>query len=648
MSKDKNTAYEYFILSIQEHFKDEHYRLENRKVDSLRRLLSEYINLEQEIKSNIVDKDKLQKSKKALNNTIIFYFEKTLFKKNESFSNDIVSLLKLMKSENKSDKDNQNESEKTNSSIKKEECIYYSISALNKKISKINILNFWIDIILEKVSSFEEVDKVMDCYISELLYEGYSLKYLQEWWMDSFKEILNKKQDLVLESEIEKFKVLSDKTTYEYDVIIKLSLPQKIKDEFQQNNHITIGDITYTSLDEEEKETISKENYKFFESNKVWYLKIRINACDKYKAIEQVLYPIENYIEIYKVLDNTMSNTLINTCLIKVIRIINEEIGITGGGYKEISLNNIKQHTKEFSEREKEDIEDFVNLRDDFRHNKKNMSCIHDMEQVINILQKSTEFTRENRLLNYWNCMENLLRPYKGNSIIEKVITIVPKVICIYIVKQKMNVLWERLYPLLGKKIDDKGIGECKSEDKPHKYSKKKLVEYLACEETSNNLNEKTKCYTTVNRSVTDVHKLLTEPSQLLKYIEDIEQSVINSITSVYRTRNNLVHNGGSLEINMQYQTDRLQHYLSCILSTLIYHIKRNPELSVGEVLYSIIQTYDTYKEGIKNLSETVKKIEKKYNNNTEEGIKELIKNREKEILEFGLENIAFIKYLYI
>ncbi|MDO7204471.1 hypothetical protein Q5M85_10255 [Paraclostridium bifermentans] len=43
-----------------------------------------------------------------------------------------------------------------------------------KKMNNINILNVWIDILKSDYTvNFDDIDKLMDCYISELLFEGY-------------------------------------------------------------------------------------------------------------------------------------------------------------------------------------------------------------------------------------------------------------------------------------------------------------------------------------------------------------------------------------------------------------------------------------------------------------------------------------------
>ncbi|WP_394903686.1 hypothetical protein [Clostridium butyricum] len=633
MTDKKHSTYRYFILEINEYFKREYYRLENRKVESLRKILLEYINLEKEIQSNLMDKGKLERSKKALDNTLIYFFQKTLLGKNNDLERDIKNLVALMKNDGNKEECIE---ERNNEANKNRRLIYYAITSLYKKIEKLSILDFWINIILTNELSFEEIDIVLDCYVSELLYEGYSLEFLKEWWSHSFRALIYSNDIEQLEAGVNKFKELSKKENYHYNLIVKLSLPKAITDEINKNieNIIEIDSIKYSILSDREKDEYSKNNKKFFESTKVQYLKVDIDACDQYSAIEQALYPIENYIEVYKVIDDSMSNVRINTCLIISVDIGEYDPEKFGAieNYTEISLVNIRQHIKEFSSREKDDIRDFIDLRDQFRQKKNYMGNISEIGQVINIIQKSTEFTRENRLLNYWNCMENILRSYKANSIIEKVNNIIPKVICMYIVKQKLNIFWEQLNPLLGKRIVEENLEKCKKTN--GKYSLESLLEYLFDETKSENIYNLTEYYITLNRKICELHKFVNEPMSVLNYIEDMEKVVSNNITSIYRTRNNLVHNGGLLDIHMQYQTDTLQYYLSCILGTLIYHIKRNPELTICEILYSIIQTYKSYINDLKGLCNS--------NNKKSEN------DKRKNIEKFGLRNLAKVEYLYI
>ena len=516
MITDLGINYKYFILSMKEYFEAENYKLENRRFDSIIYLLEEYLKLDEEIKRNVSDTSKLKRSKKALLNNIVFYFENSSFKNKGEFKRDIENLLKTI---SKSNYESNNDNEKKESA----QCdngIFYAISALYKKISKVNILDYWIKIILNESKSFDDVDMVTDCYINELLYAGYSLKYLSEWWKDTFKDIFEETDENKLKENIEKFSSLSNYKDEIYKIILQFNLPDKIKKELNQKQEITISNIKYKLLSDEYKMNLIESNLnykKFFESSKVTYCLIEVRGCDKYRAIEKVIYPLQQYSEIYKIIEKNISNVHITKYLIE-----------ENGYFVEKNLSEISGYLREINDREREDIEDFIVLRDKLRNemfgNDFGENSIFDIELAINLMYSSTEITVENKLLNNWSCVENLVKSYAGNSIIDKVNKIIPKVICMYIIKRKMNILWERIYPLLSRKIYDENLEKCKLEGKDNKYDSEAFAKYLLSKEAKK-LYEDIE-YVTIKRELGELHKYISNPKSLSKYIDTIELSI--------------------------------------------------------------------------------------------------------------------------
>lgn len=612
--------YKYFLFTIKEYYDSEYYKLENVRFDSIIYLLGEYLRLEKEIRKNISNSKRLIASRKALLDNIIFYFDNSPFKNGSEFKRDIENFLKFVN-------EKENDDTLTND-------IFYSISAIYKKILNINILDYWISIVIDECESFDDIDKVAECYINELLYKGYSLRYLSEWWRENFKGIFDVTNENELRSFVKKFKELSNHNNKTYKIILKYNLPDKIKKELNENKIISIGDIEYKLVDEDYKNSIIDKNpinKKFFESNKVTYCSVIIKSCDNYSAIEKVVLPLKEYSEIYKIVDKSISNVNISTYLIE-----------EGGKFIEKNLNNISGYSRELNDREREDIEDFIDLRDDLRNKKINNESIKEIESVINLMHKSFDNTAENKLLNNWACIENLVKSYNANSIIDKVNNILPKVICMYIMKQKMNILWERIYPLLDKRISDKKLEECKVAEKSNKYNTEEFAKYLL----SNDAEElyKNITYVTIQRDLAELNKFISQPEELIKYIDTIEIAIINSINSIYRTRNNLVHNGGKLQDYTQYKLFNLQYYLNCLLGTMIFHIKRNPSLTITEILYSIDYTYRAYKSELVNLKNQIKNEKNKKENKGKDF--ELIRNQI--IFNSDIKKIIYVNYLYI
>lgn len=608
--KNKYSSYKYFMYSMLEYFKNKEFKLEERNFGSIRQLLNDYIEIYNQIKSNTGDSSKLKRSLDALEDNILFYFKNTKLSKHKFLSKDIEKIELIFK--------------KGNQSLNTE--AYFSLTAFIKKMNNINILNVWIDILKSDYTvNFDDIDKLMDCYISELLFEGYSLKYLEEFWLNEFKDLKDCKDEESILVQVEKFRVLSKIKDSKYDIVLNLNIPISLKEELEKGENLNINKLVYKIFELESNRHLVKhiESKSFFKSSKATTLKTKVKAPDKYRAMYIAVNNIINYLDVYKVIDNSINNN------IKVALLESEE-------YKAYNINELMKYSRVLSSREREDIVDFILLREDFRKNNIKSTSIDNIENIINILQKINELTIDNRLLNCWNSVEGITRFYKDSkSNINAVNSIMPKVISMYIIKQKMNCLWDRIYPLIKKDIiNDPRLNDCISSKNNKKYNKIKFATYLLKDESAKWLYENTCTNIIICRKVAELNSLLKDPKKLEQYVEMKMKCIEHNINSIYRLRNNLVHSGGNVNINMENYTQRLQYYLNCILGTLIHHMKRNPDLTIPEVLYSIINSHDEYMANIKSLKDKVK------------GKKE--KELEDIIIDYGVENIAFIKYLYI
>lgn len=616
----KNSTLKYFIFTIKEYFSDEDSRLDNRKFDSILYLLDDYLRIQNDIRKT--NNTKLNSAFGALIENIIFYFDKTPLKQSKVFKNDITSMAKLLKSDEDQEKK------------------YNIILSFYKKIKKVNLIEVWSDILLDKISDFADADRVLDCLVSELLYKGYSLEYLNEWWFNNFdKETLA--TTTKFSSEINKFKNLGIGEKKEYEILIDMQLPEKIEAELINKKSIKINKVSYSLEDRrDEFPKIGK---------KETVLMTKVLSVDKYKAIEIAIEPIENYIQIYKVIDNAVNEKAVKAC-----KVIDENENYI----KE--MHNRKNNIRVLSSREKEDIIDFINLRDTIRINSSSLENLVDIENVINILQKSPEFTKENRLLNLWSSMENLVRFYEGNTIIERVLNIVPKLVTMYLLKQKLNQLWDRLLPIVMKKSCT-ALNDCDRNDGTKKYIREKFFELLFCEQTSSDLYKLTEDNIVTQRGVLEIHNLLKEADWLKKRVALEFDSTIHNLNAIYRLRNNLVHNGGVLSTNMEYYTRRLQMYLNNTLGIIVYHMKRNPEVTITEILYSVDNTYTKFKEDVEKTQNILEKYKKSIDDKNEEMksqklskeekediLREIHIKYEKDLIENNIEDVIFPKYLYL
>ena len=333
---------------------------------------------------------------------------------------------------------------------------------------------------------------------------------------------------------------------------ISINLPETLKKYFYNKGKKTIDGIEFMLLADDE---IPKNDIKFKITQKSICLKADIEACDEIKAVQIVTTTIENYIEVYKAFDTSIGTVPITGCY------INEN---------NFDLKSIREYSKDINDREKEDIQEFIELREKNHNNK----TIKDIERVINIVQKLSNDASENRLLNAWSALETILRFYDSKSIIGKITEIIPKLIVMYLVKREMNNLWDRLLPLINKdKLDVEGLVKCKSESNEKKYNKEKFATFLMREETGRKLYENTQANIVINKSVVDLNDWLKHPDILLKKIKFDEEAIVHNITTIYRLRNDLVHNGGVIDRNIENKILTLRYYIKCILGTLIHHI---------------------------------------------------------------------------
>lgn len=617
MKERTKNNYKYFIYAIREYFLKEKDRLDNRKFDSFKLLLDDYINLQKQIYND--KNEKLERAKAALIETITFYITNTFFMYSDILGDDIRSLRDGMKKY----KDGADDG------------IYFIVSALRKKIEKINLVEIWIGLLKKKVSCYDDVDIILDCLVSELVYMGYSMEYLYEWWKENFtKEEMNGEN---LEVQINKFINLGKDVLKEYDVLLYIQLPQKM----DVSNGLKIHKIVY-----------EVQNEKIDEFGRVGQigtvLATKIKAIDKFKAIEIASSNIESYIKIYQFLDNSVNDKSLKSCIV-----------YDGGKKIEKEMHNRKGNIRELSYREKEDIEDLIELRNNNSLAGIENLNIVDIENAMNIIQKLPEFTRENRLLNMWNSMENLARYYTGKTIIFKIVSIVPKIVTMYILKQKMNLLWDRLIPIVKKNA---ALQECRLNNQDNKYDRIKFLMFLMDEKKSLELFKQVQENILIQRALLELHELLKEKDKLQRMIDLTYENVVHCLNSIYRVRNDLVHNGGVMSPDRENQTRYLQKYLNHFLGILIYYMKRNKEVCIPEILYSIDQTYERFTENVKKVNQAMLHHEKQISdiNSEIEKLEEQDENekKKKEIEKLCLEyekdiannmvDIAFPQYLYL
>lgn len=591
------SAQKYFIYKISEYFKSQHHTLQDKRHSSLISILNDGLDIQNDINDSNGDKVRLKKSLHSLLRSIEFCYDKKhpLCKYTTRLARDLKLLTKKINSITNKENNKKEENKENNETDKdiKLLSICTSISSLTKKLTPQYLISEYIRILQNNPLSFSETDIVLQSIVSELLYQGYSLQYLEEWYKSMIKDSLEIK-DLDEESSkilVQKFEDLA-KDPIDYYVILNSWLPNELSKEILENgflniqqNYQLVEDTLIVDLKEKDMLT------NFSESKHT--LIVEIKAYDKYKAIEKASKTLENYLEMYKYNQNHKGNTVINVhCLISINK-INWDKGRT-------DKTDDHVFNQDISDREQADIRDFLNLRNELRNKKVSYSpSMTVLNRSLELIVNSSDISPENRLLNMWSSLEYTLNSYPGKSIINKVLDIIPKVICLYIIKDKMNILWEILTPYKTKKqFKDiaiiKDLFDTCSNGEAGKYDKKSFAEFLSTEEKLVALRDSFSNRILIQREIANIRVLLSL-EKTLEIIESTYQSIEHDLTRIYRIRNKIVHSGNDIPYSIDIFTLRLHRYVNSLISTIIHYVKRQPNLTIPEVLSSIHETYEWY-----------------------------------------------------
>lgn len=245
--------------------------------------------------------------------------------------------------------------------------------------------------------------------------------------------------------------------------------------------------------------------------------------------------------------------------------------------------------------KELEDIKDFI----EYRENVYLMNIGHDeivnIQRAINIIKGQKNQTKENRLINLWSVLEYILTFHSGKSIIGKVKDIVPKVCCLYVIKDKINMFWNLLYNFKGSKHEcvNQMINECVREDDDYKYDLNKLIQYIQKKDKA--IIDEFDFNDVLKRYIAEIGMLLNSETSRVNFIKSKYVDIEMDLIRIYRDRNILIHSGRRDIRNINYKTLRLYYYNNSILGLIIHYKKNNPQLTIEEILNAIDCTYNKY-----------------------------------------------------
>lgn len=567
MKEEIFLSQKYFIFKLSDILNNSFHIFEEKRLESLQLAIQLCLDTYEEMHSTLIGTDKLEKSYKGLLNSLAFQLKKHPFSKLEIYQMDFSRLCYLIDNKDKEGKKNPYE-------------LFMSLKSLQKKLQTHNLSCQYV-VCLQKKLCYNEVDVLIEAFISDLLYSGYSLKYLNEWCGENLRDgqfyqaLENNNIDLY----IQKLEQLDGrKNTYQVIIPYQVkSNSQKTRANQLLKKHFEIksGEAFYSFSEEWdwEEETYACKEYQ---------------ATDYYKAIGMAKKEFSTDKELFSMWQNVTD----------VIR-ENRQIGcIIDGKLIKQDIRNV-DNTKLINYTDKnrtEQLNTFIELKDKMKN-----ADVDTLERVLHTLHTAKGYNIQNRFLNFWSALEYSIYPFPKNSIIEKARTVIAESFTLFYIKNKMNIFWERLSYTMRKKRAEIEHPKCKEFMESCKGEKDfdtfKVVEFLQNPDRYREVLEDISFHIVLQREMMELIMLVTEPKKLKAAVSEYHNSIIHDLDCIYRFRNQLIHSAKSMDDSLEYISLRLYRYVNSIVSTILYYKKRNPEISIVEILNSLHNTYEVYME---------------------------------------------------
>ncbi|MBY0205672.1 hypothetical protein [Paenibacillus cucumis (ex Kampfer et al. 2016)] len=573
-------AKKYFIEGFKEYIKNTHRSLSKIYTPSIRELLLDYVEIHEDIISNL-ELEKLGNARRELIEAIQFYIKNSILLDGSPFTKELNLLMVQMN--------------KINEKEMGEKALNYShvYNICNSLIKKIDSSNIYLTIVelVKNYRSFIEAEKAIHFIINELMYEGYSLKYLDSWVTENLGsiELSTENVDFIL-NKFGKFKKSQAKYTYYINVY---------------RNEIFKEDELYIdfnlSLIKKNFETLNfgisngKPIKGFLQISEDYHVcEIQVESMDYFKGLEQILSSINSYFQMIDYVTNEKKKLYQDKIICK----------FPNGSYKKIRItDDIPEDTKilfsKLENRERQDVEDFILYRERVFCENINSQEVFNVQRALNIVKSQLHQSEENKIINLWAVLEYILTfKEAGGSIISKVKDIVPKVICLYIMKDKINNFWSGIYEYKDENIEIvNAFMECKKENEEYQYDLSALIDFIL--RKGHSLAKELEFNNSLVRGISEIGQFLTAPKRLNEYLNIKMQEIKHDLVRSYRARNVLIHSGKETRANLNFKALRLYCYNNNLLGLLIYYLCKNPQYKITEVLNSIDYTFENYMVGL-------------------------------------------------
>jgi len=561
----------YFVFKLADILNNSYHAFEEKRLESLQFVLQLCLDTYEEMNRTPVGADKLEKSYKGLLSGLVFQLERHPLGVLDEYKTDFERICYLINNQSRDE-------------AKTTYDLFMCLKSLQKKLQLEHLCCQYVNC-LKFMTSYAQVDLLIEALISDLLDMGYSLYYLREW----YKNLLDSKFYEALENKnlnvfIENLRELNGEKK-KYQVIIPFRVNNADQKEMAQQ---LIG---------KHFEIKSKDEFALFSRD--WEWKEGVYACkvylaaDYYKAIGMAKKEFSMEKELFAMWQNTQD-------------VIKESIRvgcIDQGKLRKIDVRQV-DYTKLISYFDKKRVEQiiaFIELKEYMKN-----EDVDILERVLHTLHTAKGYNIQNRFLNFWSALEYTIYPFPKNTIIEKARVLVSESFALFYIKNKMNIFWRRLSYAMERRDAPEKHPKCKEfmdfcgEEKD--FVTLKVVQFLQDKNRYTELLEDISFHVVLERELRELIMLVTEPKKLNKALSEYHEGIVHDLDCIYRLRNQLIHSAKSMDDSLEHISLRLYRYVNSIVATILYYKKKNPDVSIIEILNSLHNTYEVYRGKIRHI----------------------------------------------
>ena len=550
----------YYIFKIRDIVNNSFHTLEEKRTECLIQYLELSINTYDEYRKAL-DPSKLKRAYEGLIEGLDFQIQHHPFRKLDLYKNDFTHLHKLIAlSESERNKELHN--------------IYCAMVCLKKKLCAADIIGDYI-LCLEREEVFGEMDILIEALISDLLYKGYSLAYLIEWFKNQQTLFMKNGQDVSIIHNLTeldrqpightiyiKFVIRSDTQLYPALQLLQKQFIIKKKEDFSFGNmwrgeEYYIAHKEYQALDI--TKAVSMAAKEFGETKELF---------DMWQGVQGCIRDDQQY--------GWVENNRLNFIMVKKTDNV-KMLGYVDSYYKS-QMNR------------------FLKLKDDLVN-----EDIKVLERVLYTLNTAKTYKIQNRFLNFWSALEYTLYPFPRYTIIEKARVVVPEVFSLFYIKNKLNIFWARLTHYLEPRETDSELNEviqfvreCKDLNDGG-YDTQKVIKVFQDEERIGKIIKGLEKHVVLERETAELQMLITNPYKAIIAIKKYYEAIMHDLNYIYRLRNQLIHSTKGLDDSLEHISMRLYRYVNSVLSTMLYYKEKNGEYTITDILNSIDATYLDY-----------------------------------------------------